>query len=140
MSRSCNPPHMSLSKIRAKLTEPLRTYRRSGRTRRAPRAVKRCFRYMKSFPSQQWTTQNFTRCSPYLTPCESARLERVVHSFSNPHSATVRALIMNTPDIGAQYFREVGAIINAAGPPDRNRLVETMRMFGLVPAAAQRAP
>jgi quercetin dioxygenase-like cupin family protein len=64
----------------------------------------------------------------------------VVHGFSNPHSVTVRALIMNTPDIGAQYFREVGAIINAAGPLDRNGLVETMRMFGLVPAAAQRAP
>lgn len=64
----------------------------------------------------------------------------VVHGFSNPHSVTVRALIVNTPDVGAQYFREVGAIINAAGPPDRNRLVETMRMFGLVPAASQRAP
>lgn len=64
----------------------------------------------------------------------------VVHGFSNPSAATVRVLIMNTPDIGAQYFREVGAIINAAGPPDRNRLVEAMRRFGLVPAPAQRAP
>lgn len=59
-----------------------------------------------------------------------------VHGFSNPHSATVRALILNTPDIGAQYFREVAAIINAAGPPDRSRLLETMQKFGLVPAAA----
>ena len=55
----------------------------------------------------------------------------VVHGFSNPHSATVRALIMNTPDIGAQYFREVAAIVNAGGPPDRNRLLETMQRFGL---------
>ena len=58
----------------------------------------------------------------------------VVHGFSNPHSSTVRALVMNTPDIGAQYFREVAAIINAAGPPDLGRLIETMRMFGIVPA------
>lgn len=64
----------------------------------------------------------------------------VVHGFSNPHSTAVRALIMNTPDIGAQYFREVAAIVNASGPPDRNKLLETMRMFGLAPAAAQRAP
>lgn len=55
----------------------------------------------------------------------------VVHGFSNPHSATVRALIMNTPDIGAQYFREVAAIVNAGGPPDRNRLLQTMQRFGL---------
>lgn len=60
----------------------------------------------------------------------------VPHGFSNPHSATVRALIMNTPDIGAQYFREVAAIVSAAGPPDRSRLIETMRKFGLVPAPA----
>lgn len=64
----------------------------------------------------------------------------VVHGFSNPHSATVRALIMNTPDIGPQYFREIAAIIKAAGPPDRSRLLETMRKFGLVAAAPQRAP
>lgn len=64
----------------------------------------------------------------------------VVHGFSNPHSITARALIMNTPDIGAKYFREVAAIINTPGPPDRGRLLETMRTFGLVPAAAARAP
>jgi hypothetical protein len=63
----------------------------------------------------------------------------VVQGFSNPHSATARALIMNTPDIGAQYFREVAAIINTPGSPDRSRLLQTMRMFGLVPAAAQKA-
>ncbi len=64
----------------------------------------------------------------------------VVHGFSNPHSATVRALIINTPDIGAQYFREVAAVINAAGPPDLSRLLETMRRFGLASGTAQSAP
>jgi quercetin dioxygenase-like cupin family protein len=59
----------------------------------------------------------------------------IVHAFSNPHAATARALIINTPDIGVDYFREVASIINADGPPDRARLMATMRRFGLVPAA-----
>ena len=59
----------------------------------------------------------------------------VVHGFSNPHAVTARALVINTPDIGAQYFREVASIANVAGPPDRARLLATMRDFGLVPAA-----
>ncbi len=76
-----------------------------------------------------------------LRPGDSMATPRgAVHGFSNPHSAAARALVMNTPDIGAQYFREVAAIINTAGPPDRRRLIETMRMFGIVPAAAPSAP
>ena len=59
----------------------------------------------------------------------------VVHAFSNPHAVDARALIINTPDIGPQYFRDVAAIINAGGPPDRVKLVETMQRYGLVPAA-----
>ena len=59
----------------------------------------------------------------------------VVHGFSNPHSAVARALIVNTPDIGAGYFREVAALADAGGPPDRSRLIETMRRYGLVPVA-----
>jgi uncharacterized cupin superfamily protein len=58
-----------------------------------------------------------------------------VHQFSNPHSETARALIMLTPDIGEQYFRDVGAVVNAGGPPDRMKLVEVMSRYGLVPAA-----
>src|SRR5215510_10195572 len=37
----------------------------------------------------------------------------VVHAFSNPFSATARALIVNSPDIGAQYFKDVAAVVNA---------------------------
>src|SRR5689334_11025058 len=37
-----------------------------------------------------------------------------VHHFLNPTAAeTARALIMLTPDIGAQYFRDVAAVANA---------------------------
>ena len=63
------------------------------------------------------------------TPCG------VVHGFSNPGDVSVRALVINSPDIGAQYFREVGSIINAGGPPDKAKLMATMQKFGLVPAA-----
>ena len=58
-----------------------------------------------------------------------------VHQFSNPHGETARALIVLTPDIGAQYFRDVGAIVNAGGPPDRAKLLGVMAQYGLVPAS-----
>ena len=64
----------------------------------------------------------------------------VVHGFSNPHAVVARALVINTPDIGARYFREVGSIINAGGPPDRAKLLATMQSFGLVPAAPPGVP
>jgi quercetin dioxygenase-like cupin family protein len=58
-----------------------------------------------------------------------------VHGFSNPHAAPARALVVNTPDIGAPYFREVAAVLAAGSPPDRARMVDVMRRHGLVPAA-----
>ena len=63
-----------------------------------------------------------------------------VHAFSNPGSVTVRALVMLTPDIGAQFFRDVGAVANAGGPPDRAKLLEVMSRYGLVPAAPMPTP
>jgi len=58
-----------------------------------------------------------------------------VHAFENPGSEMARALVMMTPDIGEQYFHDVGAVVNAGGPPDRARLIEVMVRYGLVPAA-----
>lgn len=55
-----------------------------------------------------------------------------VHAFSNPGEATARALIMLTPDIGAEYFREVAAVVNAGGPPDPARMIAVMQRYGLV--------
>ncbi len=60
-----------------------------------------------------------------------------VHHFSNPHESAARALIVLTPDIGAQYFHEVGSVINAGGPPDVPRLLGIMAKYGLVPAPPQ---
>jgi quercetin dioxygenase-like cupin family protein len=57
-----------------------------------------------------------------------------VHQFSNPHNEPARALVILTPDIGAQYFRDVAAVVNVGGPPDRARLVGVMSRYGLVPA------
>ena len=60
-----------------------------------------------------------------------------VHHFSNPGSVTARALVMMTPDIGEQFFRDVAALAVAGGPPDRAKLGEVMTRYGLVPAARQ---
>lgn len=57
-----------------------------------------------------------------------------VHGFSNPHGEPARALIVMTPDVGAQYFRDVANVVNAGGPPDRARLLEVMVQYGLKPA------
>ncbi|MEO7339182.1 MAG: cupin domain-containing protein [Caldimonas sp.] len=59
------------------------------------------------------------------------------HAFSNPHGTVARALIVLSPDIGAQYFKDVAAVVNAGGPPDKGALVAVMSRYGLVPAAPQ---
>ncbi len=58
-----------------------------------------------------------------------------VHGFRNDGARPARALVMLAPDIGMQYFRDVGTVVNAGGPPDRVRLLEVMSRYGLVPAA-----
>lgn len=55
----------------------------------------------------------------------------VVHGFANPHDHTAVALITNSPDIGCQYFRDVSAVVNAGGPPDRAALFAVMQRHGL---------
>ena len=62
-----------------------------------------------------------------------------VHHFSNPGSETVRALVMMTPDIGEQYFRDVATLVGAGGPPDRAKLMEVMTRYGLLPAPPKQA-
>ena len=63
-----------------------------------------------------------------------------VHHFSNPGAEAVRALIMLTPDIGEQFFREVGALVGSGGPPDPAKLIAVMGRYGLVPAAPKQEP
>jgi len=58
-----------------------------------------------------------------------------VHRFDNQD---VKALCVVTPAaIGPQYFHEVAEVGRAAagGPPDRAKLAEIMRRYGLTPAS-----
>ncbi|MGH6940286.1 cupin domain-containing protein [Hypericibacter sp.] len=55
-----------------------------------------------------------------------------VHAFSNPHDRTARALIVLTPDIGAQYFRDIAAVVGAPGGPTPAKMAEIMTRYGLV--------
>ncbi|MCJ7556979.1 MAG: cupin domain-containing protein [Gammaproteobacteria bacterium] len=58
----------------------------------------------------------------------------VVHGFSNPFTEVARALIVLSPDIGAQFFKDVGVVVNVGGPPDTEALLSVMSKYGLVPA------
>ena len=50
----------------------------------------------------------------------------VVHAFSNPFASTARAVIVQSPDIGAQYFRDIAAVVR---PVDvRPHVVEPQRV------------
>jgi hypothetical protein len=55
-----------------------------------------------------------------------------VHGFSNPHDRPARALIILTPDIGAQYFRDVAAVVAGPGAPSPEKLAAVMTRYGLV--------
>ena len=71
-----------------------------------------------------------------LKPGESMHTPKgIVHAFSNPFSETARALIMMSPDVGAQYFLDVGEVINKGAPPDKAALIAVMKRYGLVPSA-----
>jgi quercetin dioxygenase-like cupin family protein len=71
-----------------------------------------------------------------LLPGQTMHTPRgTVHGFSNPSDRTARALIVLSPDIGAQYFRDIAAVVNAGGPPDKATLIAVMGRYGLVPAA-----
>ncbi|HLI19404.1 MAG TPA: cupin domain-containing protein [Rhodanobacteraceae bacterium] len=48
-----------------------------------------------------------------LAPGETMHTPRgVVHAFSNASERTARALIIQSPDIGAQYFKDVAAVVH----------------------------
>ena len=71
-----------------------------------------------------------------LAPGQSMHTPKgVVHAFSNPFNAPAKALIALSPDIGAQYFRDIATVVNVGGPPDKAALVSVMSKYGLVPAA-----
>ena len=69
-----------------------------------------------------------------LAPGQSMRTPKgTVHGFSNPFDHPARALIVLSPDIGAQYFKDIAAVVGAGGPPDKAALAAVMSRYGLVP-------
>jgi len=58
-----------------------------------------------------------------------------MHVFNNPFPEPCRCLIMLSPDIGAQYFRDIAAVLDVGGPPDKAKIVQVMARYGLTPAA-----
>ena len=78
----------------------------------------------------RYTVDNETRD---LNPGERMYTPRgSVHAFSNPHDRAARALIVLTPDIGAQYFRDIAAVVGAPGGPSPAKMAEIMTRYGLV--------
>ena len=68
-----------------------------------------------------------------LHPGDHCFIKRgTVHGFNNLHSETARALCTLSPaSIGPSYFREVGELIDAGGPPDIEKLLAIMKRHGL---------
>jgi quercetin dioxygenase-like cupin family protein len=70
-----------------------------------------------------------------LAPGQSMHTPRgTSHAFSNPFNSIARALIVLSPDIGAQYFKDVADVVNVDGPPNKAALVAVMTRYGLVPS------
>jgi quercetin dioxygenase-like cupin family protein len=71
-----------------------------------------------------------------LVPGESMHTPKgTVHGFMNPGQSVARALMVMSPDIGEQYFRDVAAVIGTGGPPDKAALLGVMARYGLAPGA-----
>lgn len=63
-----------------------------------------------------------------------------VHHFVNAGAEDARQLSAITPGLlGPDYFREIGEVVNAGGPPNIERIVEVMRRHGLRPVAPKPA-
>jgi quercetin dioxygenase-like cupin family protein len=58
-----------------------------------------------------------------------------VHRFDNLDVGDARAVITLTPAVaGKKYFEEVGAVVNAGGPPDMAKVKAVMEKYGLIVA------
>jgi quercetin dioxygenase-like cupin family protein len=83
-----------------------------------------------------WTVDGVAR---EVGPGEVLLVPRgVVHHFVNSGDTNARALAIVTPGLlGPNYFREVGAVLDAAagGPPDFAALATVMKKHGLTTAA-----
>lgn len=76
-----------------------------------------------------------------IVPGEAVCIPRgIVHGFTNRGSLDAKFLAIVTPGVfGPAYFREIGEVLAAGGPPDLGALAEVMHRHGLTPAAAANA-
>jgi uncharacterized cupin superfamily protein len=58
-----------------------------------------------------------------------------VHGFNNPFAEPARVLIVQSPDIGRQYFVDIRDVLIAPGPPDRAKIGAIMANYNLKVAA-----
>lgn len=59
----------------------------------------------------------------------------VVHGFTNGGGVDARFLAIATPGVfGPAYFREIGDVLSADGPPDLAAIADVMHRHGLTPA------
>ncbi|MGB8478391.1 MAG: cupin domain-containing protein [Acidobacteriaceae bacterium] len=66
-----------------------------------------------------------------------------VHRFDNNGSQDAKSLCVISPAVlGPEYFRESAEVLNAAagGPPDRAKMAEIMRRYGLTMVAPSPQP
>jgi quercetin dioxygenase-like cupin family protein len=68
-----------------------------------------------------------------LTPGQVLFIPRgAVHQFINRGTELVRLLVAVTPGVlSPEFFREVGAVVAAGGPPDLKRIAVIMQRHGL---------
>jgi quercetin dioxygenase-like cupin family protein len=68
-----------------------------------------------------------------LAPGQTLFIPRgAVHQFVNRGPDTVRFLATVTPGVlSSEFFREVGAVMGAGGPPDLKRIADIMQRHGL---------
>ena len=71
-----------------------------------------------------------------IAPGETCFIPRgAIHGFNNLKQTDATALAVITPALlGADFFKEIGAILNAGSPPDVEKLKLVMEKHGLIPA------
>ncbi|MHA4807412.1 cupin domain-containing protein [Flavitalea flava] len=80
-------------------------------------------------------TQTIDGQTRELKPGDKCFIQRgKIHGFTNLQDVPAKALCVLTPaSIGPAYFREIGEVINAGGPPDMQKVLAIMQRHGLEP-------
>jgi quercetin dioxygenase-like cupin family protein len=70
-----------------------------------------------------------------IAPGETCFIPRgAVHGFNNLTQKDTRSLAVITPALlGPNFFKEMGEILNAGGPPDIEKIKKVMAKHGLIP-------